>query len=147
MPTLRGGIEDRLLALVHLKGGRPLRFYPSRNSGHPKAGLIQSALMIHFPERVQKLRVTASVRLRAILELETTAQSDQVQEQLVRIKNWLGEIEKFFLWHVLTDQMPPAVEGAWLSNAEMLLQIASNQLQQVDRLLAQQGSDLESQSG
>src|SRR5688500_6956802 len=103
--------------------------------------------MIHFPERIQKLRVIASLELKSTLELETGVRDALVQEQLDRIKSWLGDIETFFLWHVLKDEMTAAMEAAWLRNAEMMLSVASSQLQQVKPLAAQHGSDLESRSG
>jgi hypothetical protein len=103
--------------------------------------------MIHYPERVGKLRLASAIELKSILELETVVRNPQAQEQLNRIKSWLGDIEEFFLFHFLRDQMPAPIEVAWLNNAEMMLRIASNQFQEVNRLLAQYGANFESRSG
>jgi len=91
--------------------------------------------------------VEASLELKMTLEFEGTVPNSLAQEQLARIKKWLDDIEKFFLWHVLTDQMTPVIEATWLTNAEMLLKVVSSQLEEVHRLVARGDSNLESKSG
>jgi hypothetical protein len=90
--------------------------------------------MIHAPERVEAIRSRATSGIQSISALlanisNAGSHSDAFTKGRLRQLSYLfGDVQTFFLGGLLRESRTLEAESVWLSHAEMVLQIADQQL-------------------
>jgi hypothetical protein len=98
--------------------------------------------MIHSPERVKAIRDRAAAGIRSVTDLEAVVQDPYFRGRLHQVRNWLEDVEEFFLASLSRESRNPAQESAWLDGADFALQMAARQLKVVQDAVAKYGPNV-----
>jgi hypothetical protein len=97
--------------------------------------------MVHAPERVAAIRKTLAAKIEIVAELEATVKDTPFRKQLQLARNWLEDIENFYL-SALNQERTPEAESTWLDYAENSLKVAILQLKSVQDAVAKYGPNV-----
>jgi len=98
--------------------------------------------MIHAPERVKAIRDSAATHLQSVTDLEAVIQDAYIRGRLHQVRNWLEDVERFFLGSLSAESRTPAQESAWLDGADFALQMAARQLKVIQDAVAKYGPNV-----
>jgi hypothetical protein len=98
--------------------------------------------MIHAPERVRAIRDRVAAHTQSITDLEAQVQDPFFRGRLHQVRNWLDDVERFFLASLSKESRTPAQESAWLDGADFALQMAARQLKVVQDAVAKYGPNV-----
>ena len=98
--------------------------------------------MIHAPERVKAIRASAATYMQSVTDLEAVVKDTYFRWHLQHIRNWLEDVERFFLESLTRESRTPAQESAWLDGADFALQMAARQLKDVQDAVAKYGTNV-----
>ncbi|MDA2929334.1 hypothetical protein MYX84_05205 [Acidobacteria bacterium AH-259-O06] len=100
--------------------------------------------MIHVPERVEAIRSRVAAEMKSVSDLEALVKDPYIRGQLQQVRNWLDDIEAFFLESLSREARTPEEESTWLSHAEMTLHLAARQRKSIQDLVAKYGPNITS---
>jgi hypothetical protein len=80
--------------------------------------------------------------MKSVADLEAMVQDTYFRWHLRHIRNWLEDVEHFFLASLSKKSRTPAQESAWLDGADFALQMAARQLKDVQDAVAKYGTNV-----
>jgi hypothetical protein len=87
--------------------------------------------MIHAAERVKAIRDRVATQMRLLADLEGRVSDAYMRGRLKHVRDSLTDIETFFLESLSREERTPEAEAIWLSQAEMVLQMATRRLKSI----------------
>jgi hypothetical protein len=77
--------------------------------------------------------------MQSVTELEAKMEDPYFHGRLQQIRNWLEDVEHFFLASLSRESRTPAQESAWLDGADFALEMDARQLKSVQDAVAKYG--------